>query len=65
MKHFALLNGEGLMTRAVHATPDEFGSEIMAGRFHLDDDPSIDLARICLCSRGADECMHCGRGSKP
>lgn len=69
MRHFRLLNGEGLMAGIARDTADghadAFGAEVMAGTFHLDDDPTIAISRICLCSRGADECWHCGRGSKP
>lgn len=69
MKHFALLNGEGVMPRVARATADGsiggFEAAVMEGRFHLEDDPALDLARGCLCSRGHDECWHCGRGSKP
>ena len=69
MRHFALLNGEGLMPRIARDTADGhadgFGRKVMEGTFHLDDDPAIAITRGCLCSRGHDECWHCGRGSKP
>ncbi|MER2605574.1 MAG: hypothetical protein ABTQ29_07090 [Siculibacillus sp.] len=68
MKHFELLNTDGLMNTVARGPTDRsdaFATEVMNGTFHLDDDPGIEITRICLCSRGADECMHCGRQSKP
>lgn len=69
MKRLKLINGDGLITDVAMDTPDRraesFDNAVMAGRFRIEDDPSTIVAQSCLCSRGEDECWHCGRKSKP
>ncbi len=66
MDRFSLLNGSGLALLPAFAGSDSaFGDLVMSGKFHISQDPSDNPQQSCLCSRGAEECWHCGRQSKP
>jgi hypothetical protein len=74
MKYFELINDDGLEPRSARdaggydasgCEAGAFSRRVMDGTFHIEDDPSVEMAELCLCSKGSDECWHCGRGSKP